>query len=142
MFTREEFLHLISKREFYFIVIDVLSGYACTCVPKDNKNEMQRSWWLISIRKSVKIQGRSLLSKQVLECMSIIKECEMQTKKAPFDPGCLHVPGLLHSLNLNRLVTLHFDSKAISIYCHTGDFGCGDGAWTPVMKIDGSKVRF
>ena len=22
----------------------------------------------------------------------------------------------------------------------TGDFGCGDGAWTPVMKIDGNKV--
>jgi len=21
-----------------------------------------------------------------------------------------------------------------------GDFGCGDGGWTPVMKIDGSKV--
>ena len=97
MFIREEFLHLISKREFYFIVIDVLSSYACTCVPKDNKNEMQRSWWLISIKKSVKIQGRSLLSKQVLECMSIRKECEMQTKKVPFDPGCLHVPCLLYS---------------------------------------------
>lgn len=47
-----------------------------------------------------------------------------------------------YNLNLNRLVTLHFDSKAISIYCHTGDFGCGDGAWTPVMKIDGSKSTF
>jgi len=23
-----------------------------------------------------------------------------------------------------------------------GDFGCGDGAWTPVMKIDGSKNTF
>ena len=21
-----------------------------------------------------------------------------------------------------------------------GDFGCGDGGWTPVMKIDGNKV--
>jgi len=21
-----------------------------------------------------------------------------------------------------------------------GDFGCGGGGWTPVMKIDGSKV--
>ena len=37
MFTREEFLHLLSKREFYLIVIDVLSGYAYTCVP--NKTE-------------------------------------------------------------------------------------------------------
>lgn len=23
-----------------------------------------------------------------------------------------------------------------------GDFGCGDGAWTPVMKIDGNKATF
>jgi len=22
-----------------------------------------------------------------------------------------------------------------------GDFGCGDGGWTPVMKIDGNKVK-
>ena len=22
-----------------------------------------------------------------------------------------------------------------------GDFGCGDGGWTPVMKTDGRKVR-
>lgn len=21
-----------------------------------------------------------------------------------------------------------------------GDFGCGDGGWTPAMKIDGTKV--
>jgi len=23
-----------------------------------------------------------------------------------------------------------------------GDFGCGDGGWTPVMKIDGNKVCY
>jgi len=40
----------------------------------------------------------------------------------------------------SRLVTLHVDSKPISVLCHMGDFGCGDGGWTPVMKIDGSKV--
>ena len=22
-----------------------------------------------------------------------------------------------------------------------GDFGCGDGGWTPIMKINGSKVK-
>ena len=37
-------------------------------------------------------------------------------------------------------VTLILDSKPTSILCHVGDFGCGDGVWTPVMKIDGSKV--
>ena len=40
----------------------------------------------------------------------------------------------------NNVTTLLFDSKPTSIHCHFGDFGCGDGAWTPVMKIDGNKV--
>ncbi|KAL9953681.1 hypothetical protein ACROYT_G041134 [Oculina patagonica] len=44
--------------------------------------------------------------------------------------------------NLSQLVTLHFDSKRTSILCHFGDFGCGDGGWTPVMKIDGNKNTF
>ena len=37
-------------------------------------------------------------------------------------------------------VTLHLDSKPISVFCHIGDFGCGDGGWTPIMKINGNKV--
>ena len=41
---------------------------------------------------------------------------------------------------VSELVTLNFDSKATSVLCHFGDFGCGDGGWTPVMKIDGRKV--
>ena len=41
---------------------------------------------------------------------------------------------------MSQLVTLHVDSKPVSVLCHMGDFGCGDGGWTPVMKIDGNKV--
>ena len=29
----------------------------------------------------------------------------------------------------------------VTVLCHMGDFGCGIGGWTPVMKIDGKKVR-
>ena len=43
---------------------------------------------------------------------------------------------------VSQLVTLHVDSKPISVLCHLGDFGCGDGGWTPVMKIDGKKVWY
>lgn len=48
-------------------------------------------------------------------------------------------------LNFNRsissgMVTLYRDSKAFLVYCHMGNFGCGDGGWTTVMKIDGHKV--
>ena len=35
---------------------------------------------------------------------------------------------------------LHIDSKPISVFCHVGDVGCGDGIWTLVMKIDGNNV--
>ena len=44
-------------------------------------------------------------------------------------------------LNRSQLVTLKVDSKLISVYCHSGDFGCEDGGRAPVMKIDGRKVR-
>ena len=45
-------------------------------------------------------------------------------------------------LNGTHLVTLVLDSEPISILCHFNlrDFGCGDGGWTPVMKMDGNKV--
>ena len=35
---------------------------------------------------------------------------------------------------------LKFGSQEIPVYCHMGDFGCGDGGWTLAMKIDGAKV--
>ena len=44
--------------------------------------------------------------------------------------------------SVSQLVTLQVDSKPISVLCHMGDFGCGDGGWTSVMKIDGNKVDY
>ena len=41
---------------------------------------------------------------------------------------------------MSNVVTLLLDSKPISVFCHMGDFGCGVGGWTPVIKIDGNKV--
>ena len=49
---------------------------------------------------------------------------------------------VFNSSRVSQLVTLHVDSKPISVLCHMGDFGCGDGGWTPVMKIDGNKVYY
>ena len=42
---------------------------------------------------------------------------------------------------MSQLVTLLLDSKLVSVLCYFGNFGCGDGGWTPVMKMDGNKVR-
>ena len=41
---------------------------------------------------------------------------------------------------MNQVVTLILDSKPTSVLCHMGDFGCGNGGWTLVMKMDGNKV--
>ena len=30
----------------------------------------------------------------------------------------------------------------VSVFCQMGNFGCGEGGWTPVMKIDGAQVFF
>ena len=43
---------------------------------------------------------------------------------------------------MSQVVTLILDSKPTPVLCHMGDFGCGDGGWTPVMKIDGRKVLY
>ena len=42
---------------------------------------------------------------------------------------------------MSGVVTLLVDSQPLSVFCHMGNFGCGDGGWTPVMKIDGRKVH-
>ena len=34
-----------------------------------------------------------------------------------------------------------FGLQKIPVYCHMGNFGCGDGGWTLAVKIDGTKVR-
>ena len=39
------------------------------------------------------------------------------------------------------MYTLKFGSQKISVYCHMGNFGCGDGGWTLAMKINGAKVK-
>ncbi|XP_044167589.1 uncharacterized skeletal organic matrix protein 5-like [Acropora millepora] len=42
----------------------------------------------------------------------------------------------------SQMYTLMFGSRYIPVYCHMGDFGCGSGGWTPVMKTDGTKNTF
>ena len=44
-------------------------------------------------------------------------------------------------LKTSRVYSLKFGSQKIPVYCHMGDFGCGDGGWTLAMKIDGTKVH-
>ncbi|XP_020617312.1 uncharacterized protein LOC110055274 [Orbicella faveolata] len=55
----------------------------------------------------------------------------------------IYLPDIIFSrLFVNQLVTLHLGPTPTTVLCHVGDFGCGDGVWTTVMKIDGSKSTF
>ncbi|CAH3111703.1 unnamed protein product, partial [Porites lobata] len=54
----------------------------------------------------------------------------------------LKCDSLVNRLKETRLVTLLLDSNLTTVLCHMGDFGCGDGGWTPVMKMDGNKRTF
>ena len=47
----------------------------------------------------------------------------------------------LNRLRNSQVVQLMFSEQTIDVYCHVGDFGCGDGGWTLAMKINGRKVQ-
>ncbi|KAL9953878.1 hypothetical protein ACROYT_G041351 [Oculina patagonica] len=47
-----------------------------------------------------------------------------------------------HNSLKSQVFTLMFGSQKIPVYCHMGNFGCGDGGWTLAMKIDGTKRTF
>ena len=41
----------------------------------------------------------------------------------------------------SQVYTLMLGLRNTSVYCSMGDFGCGIGGWTLVMKTDGTKVK-
>ncbi|XP_022790339.1 uncharacterized skeletal organic matrix protein 5-like [Stylophora pistillata] len=47
-----------------------------------------------------------------------------------------------HGSMTSGVYTLTFGLQKIPVYCHMGNFGCGDGGWTMAIKIDGSKSTF
>ena len=49
---------------------------------------------------------------------------------------------LIRKSSESQLATLILGFHQTSVLCHMGDFGCGDGGWTPVMKMNGNEVLF
>ena len=49
---------------------------------------------------------------------------------------------VVHRSTKSQVYPLIFGSQNIPVYCHMGNFGCGDGGWTLAMKIDGKKVCY
>ncbi|CAH3140543.1 unnamed protein product, partial [Pocillopora meandrina] len=42
----------------------------------------------------------------------------------------------------SQVYPLMFGSETIPVFCHMGNFGCGDGGWTLAMKIAGTQRTF
>ncbi|XP_029185748.2 uncharacterized skeletal organic matrix protein 5-like [Acropora millepora] len=42
----------------------------------------------------------------------------------------------------SQVYELTFGSQVVPVYCHMGNFGCGNGGWTLAMKMDGTKTTF
>ena len=49
---------------------------------------------------------------------------------------------LIRKSSESQLATLILGSHQTSVLCHMGDFGCGDGRWTPVMNVNGNELLF
>ncbi|CAH3021961.1 unnamed protein product [Porites evermanni] len=78
-------------------------------------------------------------------CEKVAKSCQdvyNQLAEKTLCPFLLNTDFILYRLNVTQLVTLLLDSELVSVLCHFGNFGCGDGGWTPVMKMNGSKQTF
>ena len=76
-----------------------------------------------------------------LHVFDTLRECSSVRLIQPFTVVVnQNVSSLFRSSN-TQMITIIFDSEPTSVLCHMGDFGCGVGGWTPVMKIDGNKVR-
>ncbi|XP_022805208.1 neurogenic locus notch homolog protein 1-like [Stylophora pistillata] len=56
--------------------------------------------------------------------------------------SCNEIYNNIKGANMSIVVTLFVDSQPVPVLCHMGDFGCGNGGWTPVMKIDGRNITF
>ena len=51
-----------------------------------------------------------------------------------------HLPPFSNRASTSQVYNINFGSQEIPVYCHMGEFGCGDGGWTLAMKISGTKV--
>lgn len=51
-----------------------------------------------------------------------------------------HITRVIYDrLSMSGVVTLHINSKPISVFFHMGDIECGNETQTPVTKIDGKN---
>nr|AGO04749.1 egg protein [Fimbriaphyllia ancora] len=72
---------------------------------------------------------------------TLIAELKSSCQSPPVASSCQELHEKDPSLE-SGVYKLVLGTQKIPVYCHMGNFGCGDGGWTPVMKIDGTKLTF
>lgn len=72
---------------------------------------------------------------------TLVMELKSSCRTPPVASSCQELHKKDPSLH-SGVYELVFGLQKLPVYCHIGNFGCGDGGWTPVMKIDGKKLTF
>lgn len=79
---------------------------------------------------------------QLMELVNKTSPPKIQTTPSPaLASSCKELYDKDNSLK-SQVYELTFQSQKIPVYCHMGNFGCGDGGWTLAMKTDGTKKTF
>jgi len=73
---------------------------------------------------------------------NVLKRASIKKSKKFINLSFLDISALFDRSQISQAFTLNLNSTLVSVFCHLGEFGCGDGGWTPVMKIDGNKVLY
>ena len=103
----------------------------------ENDTALSIATLIINLHTSFHLENFRLIEKdfvsftKYMEAMSLIKfQLNLSIQK----------DSLFSRSKKSGEVTLHSDSKPKSVFSHTGDFGCGNGGRTPIVKTSRSKV--
>ncbi|KAL9954449.1 hypothetical protein ACROYT_G041990 [Oculina patagonica] len=88
------------------------------------------------------LKGKANFQSSQLDEEELQKLKEESRRRSESAKSCKELYESSYKSSSSQLVLLYFDSKPTSVLCHFGNFGCGDGGWTPIMKIDGIKNTF
>jgi len=143
--------------------IPELAAESCKEIKMSEEETTSGMYWLSSINPGIpSIAFCNMTTEDINECTSSPPACNINAQcsntigsyRCTCNPGytgngktCTAVTSCNEILQnqgraKSQVYTLMLGSRNIPVYCHMGDFGCGGGGWTLVMKTDGTKNTF
>ncbi|XP_067048374.1 uncharacterized protein [Acropora muricata] len=101
-----------------------LAAKSCKEIKMSEKQATSGKYWLSSITPSTPLFAFCNMTTEVVPAKSCNEIFQKQRRTK------------------SQVYTLMLGSRNIPVYCFMGDFGCGSGGWTLVMKTDGTKNTF